>query len=311
MTTPTTPPLSEEQFAELRETRAWHPDRIADAYATRIRRELLHDGRLLLIAADHPARGALGVHGDAMAMASRYDLLRRLCLALNRPGVDGVLATPDVLDDLALLGALDGKVVVGSMNRGGLRGAAFEMDDRFTAFDIPAIARAGLDFAKVLLRINLADPATARTLEAVARAVSQAADAGLPIMIEPFLSSWRGEHIVHDLSADAVITSIAIAAGLGNSSARTWLKIPVVPGMDRVMAATTLPTLLLGGDPATDPNATYASWAKALALPGVRGLVVGRQLLYPADGDVAGAVDTAATLVHATQPPATNEGEHR
>jgi DhnA family fructose-bisphosphate aldolase class Ia len=291
-------PLSDEQFADLREARAWHPDRIAAAYATRRRRALLRDGRLMLVAADHPARGALGVHGDAMAMASRYDLLQRLCLALSRPGVDGVLATPDVLDDLALLGALDDVVVAGSMNRGGLRGAAFEMDDRFTAFDVPAITRAGLDFAKVLLRINLADAGTAGTLESVARAISQAAEAGLPIMVEPFLSSWQGGRIVHDLSADAVITSIAIAAGLGDSSARTWLKIPVVPEMDRVMAATTLPTLLLGGDPSTDPQTTYAKWTAALALPGVRGLVVGRQLLYPADGDVASAVDTAAALVH-------------
>ena len=35
----------------------------------------------------------------------------------------------------------------------------------------------------------------------------------------------------------------------------------------------------------------------ALALPGVRGLVVGRALLYPPDGDVAAAVDAAVALV--------------
>jgi hypothetical protein len=68
--------------------------------------------------------------------------------------------------------------------------------------------------------------------------------------------------------------------------------------MDTVMAATTLPTLLLGGDPDESPEETYAVWEKALALPGVRGLVVGRTLLYPPDGDVAAAVDTAARLVH-------------
>ena len=46
-------------------------------------------------------------------MADRTELLDRLCLALSRPGVNGVLGTPDVLEDLLLLGALDGKVVVG------------------------------------------------------------------------------------------------------------------------------------------------------------------------------------------------------
>ena len=38
--------------------------------------------------------------------------------------------------------------------------------------------------------------------------------------------------------------------------------------------------------------------AAALALPGVRGFVIGRALLYPADGDVAAAVDAACALVH-------------
>ena len=79
-----------------------------------------------------------------LAMADRADLLDRLVLALSRPGVNGVLGTPDVLEDLLLLGALDSKVVVGSMNRGGLAGTVFELDDRFTAYDAGAIAGRGL-----------------------------------------------------------------------------------------------------------------------------------------------------------------------
>jgi hypothetical protein len=63
------------------------------------------------------------------------------------------------------------------------------------------------------------------------------------------------------------------------------------------MDATTLPTLLLGGDPEGAPDETYAAWEAALALPSVRGLVVGRTMLYPIDDDVANAVDTAASLV--------------
>jgi hypothetical protein len=64
------------------------------------------------------------------------------------------------------------------------------------------------------------------------------------------------------------------------------------------MDATTLPTLLLGGDPTGHPDETYASWGRALELPAVRGLVVGRALLFPPDGDVAAAVDIASELVH-------------
>jgi DhnA family fructose-bisphosphate aldolase class Ia len=117
-------------------------------------------------------------------------------------------------------------------------------------------------------------------------------------MLEPFMSNRVDGRVVNDLSADAVILSTAIASGLGNSSAYTWMKLPVVPEMERVMAATTMPTLLLGGDNGGDPDETFASWEQALALPGVRGLTVGRTLLYPHDDDVAAAVDTAARLVH-------------
>jgi DhnA family fructose-bisphosphate aldolase class Ia len=286
-------------LAKIRRIRATTPDAIGTVMQARRRRPVsAGDGRLFIIAADHPARGALGVRGDNMAMANRYDLLERLVTALERPGVDGVLGTPDVLEDLAILGALENKIAVGSMNRGGLRGSAFEMDDRYTGYDIPGIRDARLDFAKLLIRINLSDPATARTLEKSARAVTQAARAQLPIMLEPFMSEWVDGSIHNNLSPDAVITSIAIAAGLGASSAYSWLKLPVVAEMERVMEAATLPTLLLGGDPDGSPDETYASWADALALPGVHGLVVGRTILYPADDDVAAGVDRAAKLVH-------------
>ncbi|NMO02440.1 deoxyribose-phosphate aldolase [Gordonia sp. TBRC 11910] len=293
-------PITAEAFAKLRAARQGSPTDIATALATRTRRPLVRDdGRLMIVAADHPARGALGVGSDPMAMADRYDLLQRLATAIARPGVDGVLGTPDIIDDLALLGLLDDKIVVASMNRGGLRGSIFELDDRYTAYDAPAMTRDGLDFAKVLVRVDLDDAGTAATLEATAKAVDACAAAQVPIMLEPFMSS-RNElgRVVNDLSADAVINSISIAAGLGATSSYTWMKLPVVDDMERVMASTTLPTLLLGGDPTGDPETVYASWKSALALPGVHGLVVGRTLLYPADGDVAGAVDTAAALVH-------------
>ena len=64
------------------------------------------------------------------------------------------------------------------------------------------------------------------------------------------------------------------------------------------MEATTLPTLLLGGEGGNDQDEAFQSWGNALALPGVRGLVVGRTLLYPKNDDVAGAVAQAANLVH-------------
>ena len=287
-----------DDYAQVRATRARHPEAIGQAARARSRRPLLGaDGRLLLIAADHPARASLGIGADPMAMADRVRLLDRLRIALARPGVDGVLATPDIVEDLLLLGALEDRVVIGSMNRGGLAGSVFESDDRFTAYDAAACTRSGLDGGKMLCRIDPGDHRTAQTLQSCAGAVSELAAGGLMAMIEPFWASRDGGELTVDLSPDAVIRSIAVTQALGVSSAYSWLKIPVVAEMERVLAATTLPTVLLGGEPAGDRGDTIARWRKALALPGVYGMVAGRALLFPEDGDVAGAVDLAAELV--------------
>jgi hypothetical protein len=94
-----------------------------------------------------------------------------------------------------------------------------------------------------------------------------------------------------------VIKSMAIASGLGATSAYSWLKIPVVDEMERVAEASLLPLLLLGGEVGDDPDEMFGRWRRALALPNVRGLVAGRNLLYPPDDDVAAAVDIAVSLL--------------
>lgn len=254
-------------------------------------------GRLLLVAADHPARGALRAGADALAMADRKTLLERVATALSRPGVDGVLGTPDIVEDLLLMGVLDGKVVIGSMNRGGLAGTAFEVDDRFTAYDAAAVRRMGLQGGKMLLRIDPEDRATARTLEACARAVGELAEQGLMAMVEPFICRRVEGRVRNDLTVDAVIRSATVAAGLGWTSAHTWLKLPVVEEMDAVLAATTMPVLLLGGEVAADQDTQFATWQKVLGNPQVRGMVVGRAMLFPPDGDVAAAVDTVVGMM--------------
>ena len=286
-------------IAGLVEARIQRPHAIAEAAAARRRPASWfgQHGRMMVIAANHPARGALRAGADPLAMANRADLLDRICTALARPGVNGVLGTPDVLEDLLLLGALDDKVVIGSMNRGGLAGTSFEIDDRFTAYDSGSIAAAGFDGGKMLLRIDPDDPGTVTTLESCGRAVTALAGHRLMAMVEPFISYRVDGRVRNELSAEAMIRAMTVAAGLGATSAYTWLKVPVVADMERVMAATTLPALILGGEVVADADATYAQWSKALDLPTVQGLVIGRSLLYPPGGDVAGAVDRAVSLL--------------
>jgi len=287
-----------ERYRSLTEIRVADPEAIRRAADARTKRSLTgEDGRLMIIAADHPARGANGVGDKPLAMGNRISLLERLEAALARPGVDGLLASPDILEDLLLLGALEGKVAIGSMNRGGLQGSSFEFDDQFTGYDAQACADMGLNGGKTLTRIALDDAGTVNTMVATAKAINELAELKLMAMVEPFWSSRVNGKVRNDLSADAVIKSVGICSALGRTSAYTWMKLPVVPEMERVMDSTVLPTLLLGGDPDTSPEETYAAWRAALALPSVRGLVVGRTLLYPQDDDVAAAVDTAASMV--------------
>lgn len=284
-------------YAALTELRASNPGAIARAWQDRVARPTIRgNGRLMIVAADHPARGALAVGSRPTAMNSRTDLLDRLRTALADPGVDGVLATSDILDDLVVLGALEDKVVFSSFNRGGLAGASFELDDRMTAATAASTAAAKMSGGKMLCRIDLDDAGTVATMTACAKAVDELAAHGLIAMLEPFMSTRVDGKVCNDLSPDAVIKSIHISQGIGSTSAYTWMKLPVVDEMDRVMDSTTLPTLLLGGDP-TDPDEAFASWEKALALPSVRGLIVGRTLLYPPDDDVASAVATAVSMV--------------
>ena len=190
--------LRRRSGATCSRTRATDPGAVAKAYAARRRpgRFLNDRGTLFLVAADHPARGALASGGDPMAMADRRSLLARLVEALSHPDVDGVLGTPDVVEELLLLGALEDKVVIGSMNRGGLDGATWTMDDRFTGYDAASIAACGLEGGKMLLRIDDTDAGTADHHRGLRRRPSASSPhRGLVAMVEPLPYQPRGRRL--------------------------------------------------------------------------------------------------------------------
>ncbi|QWF78220.1 hypothetical protein HUW46_01615 [Amycolatopsis sp. CA-230715] len=294
--------LTDERWHELLERRVRNPGAVGRAYRDRRRRASLLSpgGTLFLVAADHPARGSLGVGGDPLAMVDRRDLLERLLVALENPAVDGLLGTPDVIEELLLLSALHDKVVIGSMNRGGLAGADWEIDDRFTAYTARAIAESRLDGGKMLLRMVDSDPGTVPTLEACANAVSELAANGLMAMVEPLPYDREGGKLVLRKDTASLARAATVASGLGVTSAHTWLKLPA-PEDAAVLDSTTLPVVVLGGVPSADPAADLASWGRTLRHHAVRGLVVGRALLYPPDGDVGAAVAAAAKVLEAAK----------
>jgi DhnA family fructose-bisphosphate aldolase class Ia len=299
--------ISDDRWHDLLDIRATQPEAIGAALAARTPRAMLaDDGTTFIIAIDHPARGMVGISGQPFVMANRREVLERTMVALADPGVDGVMATPDILDDLALLGALDGKVAFGSLNRGGLAGSVWELDDQLTAHTVESIVRQNLDGAKMLLRIDLADERTRHTIESCAEWITELAAAKKVAMLEPLPYTTNSDgRAVLDTDDDALVRCVGVASALGASSAYTWLKLPATDQIERVMAATSLPGLILGGAPGADPESAFDGWRRAMAVPNVRGLVVGRALLYPPDGDVAAAVATAARIVHPSLSPRT------
>lgn len=292
--------MDRHNYGDLIEARLRDPESLRRALRDRRRRDLLgEDGNLLIVAADHTARGMLAVGGDPLAVADRFTLLSNLVAALSLPQVDGVLASADLLEELALLGALEGKLAIGTMNRGGIIGARWELDDRLTAYDSDHVEEFGLDGGKVLLRIEPTDPGVARTLEMVAAITTELSDRRIMCLVEPlpYLKDNAGRARL-DTSVEELVRVVAIASGLGSSSAYTWLKIPAVDRMAEVAGATTMPILMLGGDPGDRADAVFGLWRAAMAQPNVRGLVAGRALLYPSHGDVVHAVTAAASIVH-------------
>lgn len=297
--------LDRKQYGELLDARVFNPESLGNALVSRRRRSVAgDDGRLLILAADHTSRGKISLGDNPLAMADRFTLLERLVRCLALPGVDGVLASADVLEELAWLGALDGKLAIGTMNRGGIIGARWELDDRLTAYDADHVESTGLDGGKTLIRIDHSDAGVARTIETVARLSTELADRRLMSLIEPlpYITGADGQPRF-DSSHDALVKVVAIASGLGSSSAYTWLKVPASERMDEVAGATTLPILLLGGEPGPNPDDTFGLWQTSMMQPNVRGLVAGRALLYPNDNDSEAATTRASHTVRPDDSP--------
>lgn len=292
--------ISDETWARLLRERAERPQAFVEALTGRRRRRLMGpDRRLLIVAADHTARAIVAAGNAPFAIANRRDLLDRLVRILRHQQVDGLLASADIVEELAWLGALEEKLVFGTMNRGGYLGAAWGLDDRMTAYDAEHVASLGLDGGKVLLRIEHTDRGVAATLADVVAQMRLLEERGLVCIVEPlpYVIDAAGLPAL-DKSTDRLDKIVSIAAGLGANSMLTWLKLPAWVSATTLGRATTMPILLLGGDPGASLEVTFGEWEQSLQVPNVIGLVAGRPLLFPHGRSVEEITDRAARLVH-------------
>jgi DhnA family fructose-bisphosphate aldolase class Ia len=302
--------LPDAVIARLTDTRIADPELPLRVAAVRTRRATLAPtGRLNILAADHPARNVTKVGGDPIAMADRREYLARILRVLSSPRVDGVMATMDVLEDLLSIdgflrdaGApslLDEKVLIASLNRGGLAGSAWELDDPMTGATAATCVAWRLDGAKVLLRVDEKDAASLKTLMATADAINECTALQLPMFLEPLPVTRTDQGYTVVKTAAALARLAGVASALGDSSRYTWLKLPYCDGYEVVARATTLPILLLGGESAGDPAPFLKQLASALAAaPNVRGALVGRNVLFPGDEDPLAMAESAGGLVH-------------
>ncbi|MDO8616888.1 MAG: hypothetical protein Q7T33_14320 [Dehalococcoidia bacterium] len=309
--------LPDAVLARLTDLRVSDPERVVRAAGARKRRATLTlDGRLNVLAADHPARRVTAVGEDPLAMADRRDYLARVVRVLLAPSVDGVMATMDILEDLLLLDGLlceagappllEGRLLIASLNRGGLSGASWELDDRITGATPAACAERGLDGAKLLLRLCDEEAASLETMAAAARAISELNHLRLPAFLEALPVVRAGDRYEVCRDAAALARTAGVASALGDSSRYLWLKLPYCEGFERVARATTLPILILGGEATGGPAPLLRQVAAALAAgPNVRGAMIGRNTLYPGDGDPLALAEAFGRLIHERCDPTT------
>lgn len=307
--------LSDALLENITAKRVCDPDWSFRAAQARIRRKnVAPTGRLNILAADHPARYITKVGDDALAMADRRDYLARILRVLESPLVDGVMATMDILEDLFAIdalhreagepGLLDNRVLIASLNRGGLAGSAWELDDPMTGATPATCAEWNLDGGKTLLRVDLSEAASLNTIKATVEAINECNALRVPMFLEPLpvTKSDKGYTVVK--TAEALARLAGVASALGNSSRYLWLKLPYCENYGTVARSTTLPILILGGESAGDPAPFLSQLATAMnAGPNVRGALVGRNVLYPGSGDPLEVAEAAGRIVHERSTP--------
>jgi len=257
----------------------------------------------VILAADHRPRGV-------MTIESYEEYVGALRAAL--PFCDGLLASTQPLRDLAALGAIEPRHrTYLSLNRTGLAGSAFELDDRLVTSVERATAE-GWTGVKHMTRIDLADPVTAPALELLGSVLESARAAGLEALVECL--TWRDGRVARD--PDSIVFAAVVAHDLG----APVLKVPVpdvtpgaarVDAVARIVASVGVPVLFLGGPRRTErAGGEGGGDLRDLVLEEIRdamaggaaGLAVGRVVFQ--DPDPATMARLVADAVHDGARPA-------
>ncbi|MDA2929440.1 hypothetical protein MYX84_05760 [Acidobacteria bacterium AH-259-O06] len=303
--------LSKELFDAITDVRVEEPNAVLkEAERLRKRPNLTTDGRLMIVATDHPGRRVTALRNDPLRMGNRYEYLARALRVVTTPGCDGIMGTADFMEEVLILSHLireserpsflDEKVLIGCMNRGGFAGVKGEIDDRFTSFSVRRLKRLRFDGGKMMYRFDPDDERTIKCISDCAQAVTELNREGLYAFVEPLSVRRKPNGDYENIkTTETLVKDAGAAAALGESSARTWLKLPYSEGYERIARATTLPILMLGGPAQETPEPTLQAFASGMeAGSNVRGVMVGRNVTFVHKEDPRAVAAAVSAIVH-------------
>ncbi len=303
--------LPQKLFEAITDVRVDRPETILEeARRRRKRRKLTLDGKLVILATDHPGRRVTGLGADPLIMGDRHSYLARALRVLTTPGCDGIMGTTDFMEDVLIVNTLvresggpsliDDKVLVGCMNRGGHAGVVGEIDDRFTSFTARQLKALNFDGGKMMYRLDLADERSIKAISDCAQAVTDLYREDLYVFLEPMSVQRKKDGSYETIkTVEAMLRDAGAAAAMGESSARTFLKLSYAEGYERVARATTLPILMLGGPAREDPTSILRDFAAGMkAGANVRGVMVGRNVSFAPKEDPRAVAAAVCGIVH-------------
>ncbi|MDE3058851.1 MAG: hypothetical protein KGJ59_12930 [Bacteroidota bacterium] len=297
-------------FYQITDARVDRRDAILNHAAKRKRRRTLtNDGKLLILAADHPGRRVTALRDDPIAMGDRYEYLGRVLRVITNDLCDGVMATTDMIEDILIIdylyeektgkSFLNEKVVLGCMNRGGHAGSLYEIEDAFTSFTPQSLSKMNMDGGKMMYRLDPSDRGSLITIQQCASAITELSRLGLYAFVEPVTVEGRNRKYAFKTDVETLVRDIGAAAALGETSLYTWLKVSYNKDFERAARATTLPILLLGGPAKESPAETIKSFAQGMkAAPNVRGAMVGRNVTFVRHDDPCAVIAALSKIIH-------------
>ena len=302
--------LGDEIFRQLNEIKAFHPEVIEQEACIRQKPGYPHD-RLIFAAADHNARMINEYKGNPIGLSNRREYLTRLVRMLQSDEIDGIEATPDIIEDLMILSRLrreagekeflKGKMLVGTVNRGGLKNTVWEMDDMPSCYTVERLAKLGMDAVKFMIRINPMDARARHTVRYCAETINEAEKYGLPIFIEAlYVETTENGGFAMKTDSESLCKVVGVTGALGCRGVAKWIEIPLNNEYQVPVSATTCPVLVVPDEVESEPLAVVTEYTKEIGLhDNIRGILLGRNIMFN-DADPLPIADAVALKWHNT-----------